>query len=386
MTTSSLRVVLAGGGTGGHLYPGIALAQRLQMRCPDAAVSFLGLRGGLEERLVPPAGFALHTVPARALKGQSRLAQLQALGTLGVGTLQALRIVKRVRPHLLIGTGGYVMGPAVLAAALLRRPRVIMEQNVFPGLTVRALSRFAQVVFTAFPETARYLSGVRVEYAGTPVRQEICDIAAEPLPSPGRLHVLIFGGSQGAHHLNQAVLEALPLLARHRQQLGIVHQTGAADCAAVQQAYQGTGLQADVQPFLYDMAARYRWAHLVVCRAGASTLAELTVCGKPAILIPYPYAADDHQRLNAQAMQARGAAQVILDAELTGERLYTAIRELLLHPETLHAYAACSRQLGQPQAADTIITACLALLAASGRCVPHLVDRGDSGEGRTQHA
>jgi UDP-N-acetylglucosamine--N-acetylmuramyl-(pentapeptide) pyrophosphoryl-undecaprenol N-acetylglucosamine transferase len=255
------------------------------------------------------------------------------------------------------------MGPVILAAVLLRRPRVILEQNLFPGITVRALARFAQVVFTSFPETSSYLPKARVECTGTPVRQDICELgSATPADDDGRLHVLIFGGSQGAHRLNQAVVEALPLLAWCHQHLSIVHQTGTADFEAVARAYQHTTLQAEVLPFLYDMADRYRWAHLVICRAGASTLAELTACGKPAILIPYPYAADDHQRLNALALQRQGAAQVILEAELSSERLYDTIRTLLTHPEHLRRQADCSRRLGRPQAADTIVTSCLRLL------------------------
>jgi UDP-N-acetylglucosamine--N-acetylmuramyl-(pentapeptide) pyrophosphoryl-undecaprenol N-acetylglucosamine transferase len=244
---------------------------------------------------------------------------------------------------------------------------VILEQNLLPGMTVRGLARFAHVVFTSFPETAAYLPGVRVEYTGTPVRQDIRDVGhTGPADSETRLHVLVFGGSQGAHRINQAMIETLPLLAKHWQHVRIVHQTGAADFATVQQAYQGTPLCAEVHPFLYDMAERYRWAHLVVCRAGASTLAELTVCGKAAILVPYPYAADDHQRLNALALQNQGAGQVILDADLSGERLYAAIHDLMQHPETLRAQAECSRRLGRPQAADAILTTCLSLVDATG--------------------
>lgn len=363
MATSSLRVVLAGGGTGGHLYPGIAVAQRWRARCAGVDVQFLGHRGGLEERVVPREGFALHTVTARALKGQSKLAQIGALGALGIGTVQALRLFRRLRPHLVIGTGGYVMGPAVLAAALLRWPRVIMEQNLLPGITVRALARLVHVVFTAFPESGAYLPGARVECTGTPVRPDICEAAAGIQEEhEAGFHVLICGGSQGAHRLNQAVVEALPLFVRHGQQLRFVHQTGAADFEAVRQAYQHTALHAEVYPFLEDMANRYGWAHLVVCRAGASTLAELTACGKPSILVPYPYAADDHQRLNAQALEQQGAAQVILDAELTGGRLYETVQGLMTHPEKLRHQAACSRRLGRPQAADAIITSCLRLL------------------------
>jgi UDP-N-acetylglucosamine--N-acetylmuramyl-(pentapeptide) pyrophosphoryl-undecaprenol N-acetylglucosamine transferase len=263
------------------------------------------------------------------------------------------------------------MGPVVLAAALLRMPRVILEQNVVPGLTVRALARCAQRVFTSFPDSAAYLPGRPVEYTGTPVRKEICQVGAtEPRRAnvcscgagDGRLHLLVFGGSQGAHRLNQAMLQVAPLLAAYQPRLCLVHQTGEADCAEVTQAYAQAGLQAEVHPFLHDMADRYRWADLVLCRAGASTLAELTTCGKPAILVPYPYAADDHQRHNAMALQQQGAAQVILDADLTGARLYEVLEPLLCKPELLRQQAAQSRRLGRPQAADAIVTACLQLL------------------------
>jgi UDP-N-acetylglucosamine--N-acetylmuramyl-(pentapeptide) pyrophosphoryl-undecaprenol N-acetylglucosamine transferase len=360
-----LRIVIAAGGTGGHLYPGIAVARGFAARYPGTDVLFVGHRGGLEERLLPREGFQLITVAVRALQGQSRVAQARALGALGLGTLQALRLLWRVHPHLVVGAGGYVMGPVVLAASLLRVPRVLMEQNLVPGLTVRSLARFAQLVFISFPESAAYLPGRPVEYTGTPVRGEICQVgASEPRKADGELHLLVFGGSQGAHRLNQAMMQAAPRLAAHQPRLCLVHQTGLADAAAVTQAYAQAGLQAEVLPFLHDMADRYRWADLVLCRAGASTLAELTTCGKPAILVPYPYAADDHQRHNAMALQQQGAAQVILDAELTGARLYEVLEPLLRKPELLQQQAACSRALGRPQAADAIVTTCLHLLGS----------------------
>jgi UDP-N-acetylglucosamine--N-acetylmuramyl-(pentapeptide) pyrophosphoryl-undecaprenol N-acetylglucosamine transferase len=226
-------------------------------------------------------------------------------------------------------------------------------------------------VFTSFPDSAGYLPGRPVEYTGTPVREEICQVGAtEPRQADGRLHLLVFGGSQGAHRINQAMLQAAPLLAVHQARLCLVHQTGEADYAEVAQAYAQAGLQAEVQPFLHDMAERYRWADLVLCRAGASTLAELTTCGKPAILVPYPYAADDHQRHNALALQRQGAAQVILDADLTGARLYEAVESLLWKPELLHQQATHSRRLGRPQAADAIVTTCLHLLRRAMAVTP----------------
>ncbi len=376
--TVAWRIVIAAGGTGGHLYPGIAVARRFAARCPATEVLFVGHPEGLEARLLPREGFHLQTVTVRALKGRSKLAQARALGSLGLGTLQALRLLWRMRPHLVIGAGGYVMGPVVLAATLLRLPRVIMEQNLIPGLTVRSLARYAQRVFTSFPESAAYLRGRPVEYTGTPVREEICQVGTtEPREADAELHLLVFGGSQGAHRINQAMIQVAPLLAVQQPRLCLVHQTGEADCAEVTEAYAQAGLQAAVQPGLHDMAARYHWADLVLCRSGASTLAELTTCGKPAILVPYPYAADDHQRHNAMAMQRQGAAQVILDAELTGARLYEMLEPLLSMPELLLQQATYSRGLGRPQAADAIVTTCLHLL----RRAPAAPGTGGTGQG-----
>ena len=312
MTTAAsgrpaLRILVAAGGTGGHLYPGIAVARSFQQTCPSASIAFLGRRGGLEEHLVPREGYPLHTVNVRSLQDRTRLAQLQSLAVLAVGTLQALRLLRRWRPNLVIGAGGYVMAPALLAAALLRLPRVIMEQNLVPGLTVRVLARYAQRVFTSFPESREFLKQPGVVCTGTPIRPEITAQAPDAAGrDSNRLNVLVLGGSQGAHRLNHAVMEALPLLTAYREQVQFVHQTGKFDLTQVAEAYESSGIQGEVHAFLHDMPQRYTWAHLVLSRAGASTLAELTACGKPAILVPYPYAADDHQRHNALAMQTRG--------------------------------------------------------------------------------
>ena len=359
------RILVAAGGTGGHLYPGIAVARCFQAASPGTDVAFLGRRGGLEERLVPKEGFPLHTVKVQSLQGRTKPAQLRSLGVLGIGTLQALRLLRRWRPHLVVGAGGYVMAPALLAAALLRLPRVIMEQNLVPGLTVRVLARYAQRVFTTFPESGDFLPQPRVVCTGTPVRPEIIAQALDAAPGDTtRLNVLVVGGSQGAHRLNQAVIEALPLLAAHSRQVSVVHQTGETDLPHVTEAYKGSGITAEVHGFLHDMPKRYRWAHLVLCRSGASTLAELTACGKPAILVPYPHAADDHQRHNALALREHGAAHVILDAELTGQRLYECLRPYILDPASLREQADQSRRLGRPHAARDIVSACLQMLDA----------------------
>ena len=362
----SLRILVAAGGTGGHLYPGIAVARCFQDLHPNAEIAFLGRRGGLEEHLVPKEGYPLHTVNVRSLQGRTKLAQLQSLGVLIIGTSQALRLLRRWRPHLVIGAGGYVMAPALLAAALLRLPRVIMEQNLIPGLTVRVLARYAQRVFTSFPESQEFLAQPQVVCTGTPIRPEIAGQVSDTAGNESnRLNVLVVGGSQGAHRLNQAMIEAIPLLAAHRERVQFVHQTGEFDLPSVAKAYESSGVQGEVHAFLHDMPKRYNWAHLVLSRAGASTLAELTACGKPAILVPYPHAADDHQRHNALALRNRGAAHVILDAELTGERIYESLRRYIQDPARLNEQAAQSRQLGRPHAARDIVNTCLEMLDAA---------------------
>ena len=362
----ALRILVAAGGTGGHLYPGIAVARSFQEVCPGASIAFLGRRGGLEERLVPKEGFPLHTVDVRSLQGRTRLAQLQSLGVLVIGTLQALRLLRRWRPNLVIGAGGYVMAPALLAAALLRLPRVIMEQNLVPGLTVRVLARYAQRVFTSFPESHQFLPQPQVVCTGTPIRPEIAaQKSATTRNDSSRLNVLVVGGSQGAHRLNQAMMDALPLLSARRGQVQFVHQTGDADLTRVAEGYESSGITGEVHAFLHDMPQRYQWAHLILCRAGASTLAELTACGKPAILVPYPYAADDHQRHNALAMGKRGAAHIIPDAELTGQRICESLERYLLDPACLSEQATQSRRLGRPHAARDIVDTCLEMLDAA---------------------
>ncbi|GIX48722.1 MAG: UDP-N-acetylglucosamine--N-acetylmuramyl-(pentapeptide) pyrophosphoryl-undecaprenol N-acetylglucosamine transferase [Candidatus Tectimicrobiota bacterium] len=358
-----LRLVIAAGGTGGHVYPGIAVAREFQARVADAEIVFVGRRGGWELDLVRREGFAVHAVRVEPLQGRPRGAQLWALGVLGRGVLQALRLLRRLQPQLVLGAGGYVMAPVVLAAALRRIPRVLLEQNLVPGLTVRWLARYAQLICTSFADTEAFLARAPVLCTGTPVRPEIRALATAALPPlTCRLHVLVCGGSQGAHRINQAVIEALPLLEAYRQQLAFVHQTGPAEVARVRAAYAQRGFEAQVAAFLHDMAACYRWAHLVVCRGGASTLAELTVCGRPAIVVPYPHAADDHQWRNAAALQQHGAAEVIPDGELSGARLAAALAAVLAQPARLLEQAANSRRLGRPEAAAAIVNACLRVI------------------------
>ena len=325
------RVVIAGGGTGGHLYPGIAIARELLARRPGTTVTFAGTARGIESRVVPREGFQLDLLRSAGLKGRSGVAVLRGLAMLPASAWDAWRILSRRRPHLVIGVGGYSSGPVVMLAALRRIPTLLAEQNAVPGLTNRLLSRFVNAAAVTFDSTVTYF-GRRGFVAGNPVRPEFFQ---EELPPEGGSHgvrhgrarVLIFGGSQGAHAINVAMVEAAPRLAAAGG-VDITHQTGERDVELVRRAYQDAGLAARVEPFLYAMDREMKSADLVICRAGATTIAELTAAGRAAILIPLPTAADDHQRKNAEVLARAGAAELIEQKDLTGAVLADRILAL----------------------------------------------------------
>ncbi len=354
-------MIIAGGGTGGHLFPGLAVADRLRERA-RAQVIFVGSSRGIENRVVPRRGYELRTLPVRALRGQGALSLAAASLRLPVSLVSAWRVVGEIRPDLVVGVGGYASAPAVVASWIRRVRTVLLEQNAHPGLTNRALGRFADRICVAFPESVSHFPAERTVETGNPVRPP----EAEPRRHGGRFSILVFGGSAGAHRLNEVGVEALADLARGGCAIDIVHQTGEADLEWVKGRYREAGLEADVRPFIDDMARAYADADLVVCRAGATTLAELTALGKPAVLVPYPYAADDHQRKNAESLVRRGAALMILDRELTARGLADAILGLGGDPERLVAMAKASGRLGRPEAADRVVDVCLALLAEKG--------------------
>jgi UDP-N-acetylglucosamine--N-acetylmuramyl-(pentapeptide) pyrophosphoryl-undecaprenol N-acetylglucosamine transferase len=363
MATEPLRIVIAGGGTGGHLYPGIAVARELVARRPDATVSFAGTERGIEARVLPREGFVLDTIRSGGLKGKSLADTARGAWLIPLGMADAWRILSTRRPHLVIGVGGYSSGPVVLTAALRRIPTMLLEQNAVPGLTNRLLSPIVRAAAVTYESTRRFF-GRKAFVSGNPVRPEFLNLASS-VPAAAAagdaVQRLVFGGSQGAHAINVAMCEAAPRLAAAPHPPGVVHQTGERDLDLVRGAYRTAGLGADVEPFLYDMGQRLQRADLVVCRAGATTLAELTAAGRASILIPLPSATDDHQRKNAEAMAAAGAAEVLLQADATGGRLASAILALAADPARRHRMAAAARSLARPDAARVIVDRALAL-------------------------
>ena len=364
----ALNVVIAGGGTGGHLYPGIAVARELQ-RVAQAQVSFAGTAAGIEARVVPREGFELDVIRSAGLKGKSPEAVLWGAVLVPIGLIDAWRLVSRRVPAVVIGVGGYSSGPVVMTAALRGIPTLVMEQNAVPGFTNRSLARFVRAAAVTWPETAKYFGG-KAFVSGNPVRAEFLqtvegtNATAEHDGGTPPARVLIFGGSQGAHAINVAMVAAAPELVRRRPGLQIVHQTGAADRDVVDQGYRRAGIEARVEPFLYAMDREMTAADLVVCRAGATTLAELAAAGKPAVLVPLPTAADDHQRRNADATARAGAAVALEQRALTGDSLAAEILRLLDDPGLRARMSAAALALAKPDAARVIAERVIEMAAA----------------------
>jgi UDP-N-acetylglucosamine--N-acetylmuramyl-(pentapeptide) pyrophosphoryl-undecaprenol N-acetylglucosamine transferase len=363
-----LRIVIAGGGTGGHLYPGVAVARELLNRHPSATVTFAGTVRGIESRVVPREGFVLDLIRSGGLKGKSIAGALKGAGLIPLGLLDAWKILSRRQPHLVIGVGGYSSGPVVLTAALRRVPTMLLEQNAVPGLTNRLLARFVQSAAVTYESTTAFF-GSKAFVSGNPVRPEFIDgVAAVRNRENGHaagaraVGVLVFGGSQGAHALNLAMVEAAPKLVDARVPIRLTHQTGERDVEMVRACYRAAGLDADVEAFLHDMGRRVGAADLVVSRSGATTLAELAAAGKPSLLVPLPTAADDHQRRNAEAFAAAGAAEVLLQPDASGGVLAGRILELAGDADRRAAMGAAARGLARVDAANAIVDRALALV------------------------
>jgi UDP-N-acetylglucosamine--N-acetylmuramyl-(pentapeptide) pyrophosphoryl-undecaprenol N-acetylglucosamine transferase len=357
-----MRVILAGGGTGGHLFPGLAVAREFQRRDAMVDILFIGTARGIEARTLPREGFALALLSVRGLKGRGARGLLDALYGVPASLWRCIKIIGEFRPDIVIGLGGYASGPMLLAAALRRIPRAMMEQNLRPGFTNKLMAPFVHRIFTSYADSANYFGAAKVMETGNPVRWR-------SLPALGqseKFTLLVFGGSAGARRINFALLEALKLLPDLAPQIHVIHQTGQADFAAVKEAYAALPFAAEVTPFIDQMDEAYARADLIVCRAGATTVAELTAFGKPAILVPYPYAIYDHQRGNAGALEARGAAEMILDQEMTGEKLAARLRFYVSAPARLAAMAHAARAMGRPQAAQRIVDECYTLARRRG--------------------
>ena len=348
-----MRVLIAGGGTGGHVIPALAIGRELR-ELYGAEVRFVGTARGLETRLVPDAGFALELIEVGQLKGQTLRIRARTVGNLPRGVARCLRLIRAFKPAVVVGVGGYASGPAMMAALLARVPTLVYEPNAVPGLANRLVGRAVSLAVVNFEETQRYFR--RVVVTGVPVRAEFFALPGErDAMMPPRL--LVFGGSQGARALNERMATILPQLLAAVPGLGVLHQAGARHAEATRAAFAATGADParwQVEAFLDDMPARFAEASLVMCRSGASSLAELAAAGRPSLLVPFPLAADDHQRKNAEAFARAGAAELLLEREMTDEVLFTRLLALLGDPERLLAMAGRSRELAQPRAAGTI--------------------------------
>ncbi len=368
MTSRPLTVVIAGGGTGGHLFPGLAVARALLARRPDARVSFAGTARGLEARVIPNEGFELDLIRSVGIKGKSPVDRLRGGAILPVSLLDALRVVARRKPHVVIGVGGYSSGPLVLMAAMRGIPTMVLEQNAVPGLTNRWLAPFVRAAAVTYGGTLTYFRG-RGFVAGNPVRPEFLQSqgAGETREASRPPRVLILGGSQGAHAINLAMLATAPELVRRCPRLEIVHQTGTRDLEMVRDAYRAAGLEARAESFIDGVAHEMIQADVVVSRAGATTLAELAALGVPAVLVPFPAAADDHQRHNALVLADRGAAVLMEERALSTDagraEFVDAIIGLSTDQVRRDAVSSAMRGFARPDAADVIVNRLLELAA-----------------------
>jgi UDP-N-acetylglucosamine--N-acetylmuramyl-(pentapeptide) pyrophosphoryl-undecaprenol N-acetylglucosamine transferase len=354
------HVMVMAGGTGGHLFPALAVAEWLRQE--GCRITWLGSAMSMESRLIPSYGYPLEQIAVRGIRGTGLKRRLSAPFEIVRALWQALGVLRRTRPNLVLGMGGFVTGPGGLMARLLRIPLVIQEQNAIPGLTNRLLARMATRVFEAFPGS--FGADVGAETSGNPVRREIIELPAPEtrfIDRSGPIRLLVLGGSLGALALNQTVPEALALLpASQRPQ--VRHQAGEKLFDETQAAYRKAGVEAEIKAFEKEMAAAYSWADLVICRAGALTISELASAGLGAVLVPYPHAVDDHQTHNARYLVGAGAAQLLPQRELNGERLSQILQSLCDDRQTLLRMALAARNLAVPDAAGVVGRACLEIL------------------------
>jgi UDP-N-acetylglucosamine--N-acetylmuramyl-(pentapeptide) pyrophosphoryl-undecaprenol N-acetylglucosamine transferase len=359
-----MKLLLAGGGTGGHLFPAIALAEQFKSEEPQGEVLFVGTKQGLEARMLPELGWMLETIEMSGWAGRGLTARFRVMGQLLKALAQSRNILRNFAPDVVVGVGGYASVPTLLAAKTLGIPYLVHEQNAWPGLANRLLGRWAKRVCLSFDEADRAFHRSATVLTGNPVRaaMEAC-----PNIDDEKNCLLVFGGSQGARAINRALVAALPFLDEWRGKLEILHQSGEQDYEETVQGYRDNDWQdAKVTPFIKDMAVAYARSTLIVCRAGATTLAELTACGRPAILIPYPYAAAGHQSTNARAMAARGAAMTMEEADLTPERLATLINGLLHDRTSIKTMASAARGLARHGASARLLRECRAVLDEAG--------------------
>lgn len=357
-----MRIVIAGGGTGGHLFPGIAIAEEFLKRDNRTQVTFIGTERGIENRLLGQLGYELQKIDIEGVKGRGIKALVKVIYQIPKSMWQSRRIIKQFRPDMVVGVGGYASGPAVLAAHYMKIPTAIAEQNAVPGVTNRILGHFVDKIFVTYEQSRTFFPETKVMVSGNPVRASFFSKNTRTKKEKDCRQLLVFGGSQGAEAINKSVMEMLPLLQNVKDQVRILHQTGTRQLEEVKKAYEQFGIQAEVTSFIVTMAEAYDDADLIICRAGATSLAEITAAGKAAILIPYPWAANDHQTKNAEALASEGAAAVIPERELSGARLFNTVDHLLRDRMTLRQMEENSLRMSRMDAAATIVDACIKLM------------------------
>ena len=353
-------MVIAGGGTGGHLFPGLAVARALQARIPDARISFAGTAAGIEARVIPQTGFGLDLIRSAGLKGKSPAALAWGAALMPLSAVDAWRVISRRRPDVVIGVGGYSSGPVVAVASARGIPTLLLEQNAVAGLTNKLLAPLVRRVAVTYEASLKYF-GKKAFVSGNPVRREFLEIDDAAIGAR-KVRVLVFGGSQGAHAINVAMVEAAPKLAAAADAVDVVCQTGVRDFDMVRAAFERSGLPGRVERFIDAIDREMSEAGLVVSRSGATTLAEVTAAGRPSILVPLPTATDDHQRHNALALERAGAAEVIEQRMLDGGVLADRILALAADPARRQAMSAAARRLAKPRAAEEIVDAILDLV------------------------
>ncbi len=359
------RVMIAGGGTGGHLYMGIALARELMRRDPASDFLFVGTLRGLESRIVPQEGFRLETIVSAGLKGMGMFDLVRNLSLIPRSLWQALRLIAAYQPDIVVGVGGYSSGPVVLAAWLRGKPTLVLEPNAYPGLANRLLARIVDRAAVAMPEAGRHFRN-KALVTGIPVRPEFSNL---PPRSPEQVFsILIYGGSQGSHALNMIVCAALADIKNLHPGLHWIHQTGQKDFEAVKQAYANAGVDGDVRPFLPRIYEEFARANLILSRAGASTVAEITAAGRAAILVPFPGAADDHQTKNARALEKLGAARMIPEKDWAAGRLAKELEYLMRHPEEIARMEEAARKAARPDATARIADLVLSMTSNIDGC------------------
>ncbi|THB79642.1 MAG: undecaprenyldiphospho-muramoylpentapeptide beta-N-acetylglucosaminyltransferase [Desulfobulbaceae bacterium] len=356
---SGFRLLVTGGGTGGHLFPAVAAAQQLRVREPTAKILFIGTRRKLDRNQLERYGFRVETIHSMGLKGKKLKALVSALLILPVSLVQALIQIIRFRPHLVLGVGGYVTGPVVAAAWLLRIPTVIHEQNSVPGMANRKLAKLVDKICISMECSKRFFPIDKTVFTGNPVRSQIIELRDQNPLDQQTPTILVLGGSQGAHSVNKVVVNAIKHDLDRFKAIKIIHQTGKADESWVAEAYREMGIKAEVSAFFNQMESIYGSASLVISRAGATTLAELAVVGIPAILIPYPYAADNHQEINSLEIVDKGGGVMIPERELEEEALSKMLQRLLDSPDEREKMSAAIKLFGIVEAADRIIDECL---------------------------